>query len=120
MKALEQVVTSLWPRLWNGEKVDIAVDAVEHPAHRPDLFGVPPAAWDMGQSCDWVWRLANASRVHVQCFDRGPMPSLRFHVDKYDPDAGLVSAIKHLLLETPAGPMLAMAGLALVAAKAGE
>jgi len=119
MQRIELVVQQLWPRLRNGEKIDVPTWAVEHPSTRPDLFGVPPAAWDMGQRCDFVWRLGERrGRVHVQCFNQNGVPTLRFHVDRWDPDNGLGDAIMHLLFETPAGPLVGLVALAFVAVRA--
>ncbi len=118
MQRIESVVQELWVRLFNGEKVDVPAWSVEHPFWRPDLFGVPPAAWDMGQRCDFVWRLGERGRIHAQCFQRDGVPTVRFHLDKYDPESGLGNAILHLLLETPAGPVIGLATLGLIIARA--
>ena len=120
MKRIESVVQALWPQLLRGEKVDVPEVAVEHPSRRSDLFAVPSAAWDMGQRCDYVWRLPEGGRVHAQCFGRDGQRTVRFHLDKYDPDRGLVDALKHLLFETPAGPAIALASAVFVVSRLGR
>lgn len=117
MRSIESVVQALWPRLYRGEKVDVPETTVEHPSWREDLFAVPSAAWDMGQRCDYVWRLPQGGRIHAQCFERDGQRMVRFHLDKYDPDRGLVDALLHLVFETPAGPAIAFAGVVLVASR---
>jgi len=117
MRRIESVVQALWPQLLRGEKIDASEMAVEHPSCRTDLFAVPPAAWDMGQRCDYVWRLPAGGRVHAQCFEQGGQRTVRFHLDKYDPDRGLVDAVKHLVFETPAGPVLALASAVFVVSR---
>lgn len=117
---IEDVVNALMPRLRAGEKVDVATCLVEHPSSRPDLFARPPGAWDMGQTCDYVWRLDAGGRVHAQCFGNNGNQVVRFHLDKHDPQRGVVDAVLHLVLETPAGPALALAGLVFLATKVGR
>jgi hypothetical protein len=121
MRPVEDVVNALMPRLRAGEKVDVPAHVVEHPQSRPDLFAVPPGgAWDMGQTCDYVWRLEAGGRVHAQCFNRERRRVVRFHLDRYDPDRRLIDAALHFVLETPAGPALAFAGVAFLVAKIGR
>jgi hypothetical protein len=120
MNRLEGVVNELMPRLRAGEKVDVAAHVVEHPRVRPDLFAPPPGAWEMGQTCDYVWRLESGGRVHAQCFTQNGRPVVRFHLDKYDPQRGLLDAALHFVLETPAGPALAFAGVAFLVTKIGR
>jgi len=91
--------------------------AVEHPAWRADLFAVPSAAWDMGQRCDYVWRLPEGGRIHAQCFEHERQRMVRLHLDKYDPDRGLVDALMHLVFETPAGPAIALASAVFVVSR---
>lgn len=120
MRRIEDVVNGLMPRLRAGEKVDVAAHLVEHPRSRPDLFVAPPGAWDMGQSCDYVCRLEAGGRVHAQCFGGDGQQVVRFHLDKYDPQRGLFDAALHFVLETPAGPALALAGLTFLVTKIGR
>ena len=47
-------------------------------------------------------------------------PVVRFHLDRYDPDRGLIDAALHFVLETPAGPALAFAGVAFLVTKIGR
>lgn len=47
-------------------------------------------------------------------------PVVRFHVDKYDPQRSLLDAALHFVLETPAGPALAFAGVAFLVTKIGR
>ncbi len=117
MRRIESVVQALWPQLLRGEKVEMPELAVEHPSWRTDLFAIPPAAWDMGQRCDYVWRLPEGGRIHAQCFERSGRRTVRFHLDKYDPDRGLVDAFMHLVFETPAGPAIALASAVLVVSR---
>jgi hypothetical protein len=117
MQRIESVVQQLWSRLQNGEKVDVPTWAVEHPSSRPDLFGVPPEAWPMGQTCDFVWQLGDRGRVHAQCFEANGTKTVRLHLDKWDPERSIGDAIMHLLFETPAGPLIGGAVLVFVAAK---
>jgi hypothetical protein len=118
MQRIESVVQQLWSRLHKGEKVDVPIWAVEHPSSRPDLFGIPPEAWPMGQHCDFVWRLGDRGRVHAQCFETNGNATVRFHLDKWDPERSLGHAVMHLLFETPAGPAIGAAALLFFAAKA--
>ena len=72
----------------------------------------------MGQTCDYVWRLGKRGRVHAQCFERDGTPTVRFHIDKWDPQNGIGEALLHLLLETPAGPAMGVVAAAFLAMQA--
>ncbi len=114
MRHIESIVQALWPQLVRGQKVAVPEAAVEHPSSRTDLFAVPTGAWDVGQHCDYVWRLRDGGRVHAQCFERDGQRVVRFHLDKYDPDSGPVDALMHLLFETPAGSAIVLASAVFV------
>ena len=112
---IDDFVRRYWSVLQAGRKIEVAADEIEHPAARRDLFVVPPAAWPVGQSCDYVWRLDGGGRVHAQCFTRDGRGMIRFHVDRWDPDRSPGDAILHAIRETPLGPVLGVAAvLALV------
>jgi hypothetical protein len=95
MKRIDELVTELWPRIARGEKVHVGAEDVEHPRNRRDLFQELRAAWPDGQRCDYAWRLREGGRVHVQCFGTGAGATMRIHLDRWDPDAGLVAALLH-------------------------
>lgn len=114
MHTIECTLNRIWPKLTRGEKVDVPVFEVEHPADRPDLFRPPPGALPTGQTCDYVWRLEDGGRVHAQCFQVGALPTVRFHVDRFDPERSPADWLAHALFETPLVPALAVAGLALI------
>ncbi len=114
MHSIECTLRRIWPQLVLGEKVDVPLYEVEHPASRPDLFRPPPGALPTGQTCDYVWRLDEGGRVHAQCFQVGAQPTVRFHIDQYDPERSPMDWLAHAVFETPLVPALAVAGLALL------
>lgn len=65
-----------------------------------------------GQVEDWAHTLGEG-RVHVHICPDGRMLA---HLDRWDPDRGLVSLLKHVFLETKAGKIVAIgAGVAATA-----
>jgi len=120
MRRIDEAVKELWPRLVRGEKLHVAAGVVEHPRDRPDLFAPPPGAWPDGQTCDYVWRLGRGGRVHAQCFGSDEHATIRLHLDRWDPDAGLVSAALHFLVETPLGRVVGLVATAFVAFRFGR
>ncbi len=109
MERIDDFVRRYWPQLMRGEKIEVPAAWIEHPASRPDLFGVPPGAWPVGQTCDYVWRLREGGRIHAQCFGRNGSPMLRVHLDRFDPDRSFGDLLLHAIHETPVGPILGAA-----------
>jgi hypothetical protein len=115
MKTIDDLVREVWPRLARGDKIHVALRHVEHPRDRPDLFTGLPNAWPDGQRCDYAWRLRDGGRVHAQCFGTGEGATIRFHLDRWDPDAGPVPALLHVLFETPLGRVASLTAAAVAA-----
>lgn len=97
MRRLEDVVNVLMPRLWE-------------PARR----SMSRLIWS---SIRGPVPTSSSSTGRVEHDGR---PVGRFHLDKHDPDRGVVDAVLHLVFETPAGPALALAGLVFLVAKVGR
>ena len=118
MERLETIIRRYASELWAGRHVELSALRVEHPAWRPDLFSPLPTAWPVGQQCDFAHRVGDGSRIHAQCFVRDGQSKIRFHRDRWDPDAGLANWLCHGLFETPAGPaLLSLAAIALITSK---
>jgi hypothetical protein len=114
MRRLDQFVAEFWAALVAGKHLEYALGEVEHPLERPDIFRQPDGAWPAGQTCDYVWRLEDGSRIHAQCFVRDSARRVRLHRDQWDPQASLPRLIAHGLFETPIGGiLLAAAGILL-------
>jgi len=103
-------IASNWVALAAGKKIWINVRPGDHP--RFSTLFKANTGWPAGQHCDFTASYRDGSRVHVQCFatERG-MLRLRVHRDQFDPDQGVLNLVLHGLLETPAGPMLALVAL---------
>lgn len=113
MEPIDCFVRRTWVALENGEALEVAAHAIEHPLARPDLFLRAGEAWPVGQTCDYVWPLDDGSRIHVQCIDSPQGPRIRVHRDRWDPNRDLSSLIAHGLFETPLLPILGVICLGL-------
>ena len=119
MERIENVVNRYWKNLLAGQKVHIPTWAVEPIEGRPDLFAVTTQAWPVGQTCDYIWRLPAGGRIHAQCCTYEGQQTLRFHLDRWDPQRTFGDFVAHGLFETPIGPVLgAVLAVSLVAAAA--
>lgn len=67
-----------------------------------------------GQISDYSKSLSNGSRLHLQEYPNGQH---YLHLDRYDPQKGFTSMIKHMLFETWSGPLLLTGSLAYLYSK---
>jgi len=88
-----------------GEKL-VAPAFLPHPSFGG--FRAITLATPAGQCSDWVVPDVQGGRIHVHLHCDGRMEA---HRDRYDPDQGLESLVKHLVTETFVGPTLAVCGL---------
>lgn len=93
-------ISGQWPVLASGQKI-VAPLWLSHPSaagFRPIGVATPS-----GQCADWGLPYPDGSRVHVHEFVDG---RIVVHRDRFDPDAGPLSLLAHLLGETFVGPVL--------------
>lgn len=96
-------INNNWLELKKGRKLFVRQRGLPHPGNADSGF-TRVIGWPVEQSCDWGLPLEDGSRVHVQCFTtKEGTPVYGIHRDRWDPSRGLASALKHLVLETPAG-----------------
>lgn len=101
-------ITSCWNELARGSKLQV-------PGHLPHPRWVGFHAIDVatpeGQCSDWGLSLTDGSRIHVHEYSDGRLVA---HRDRFDPAAGFLNAVKHLLTETFVGPALLAVGVVVV------
>lgn len=110
MWSWQSFIGANWVALAAGKKIWVTLHPHQHPRLSP-LFKAN-TGWPVGQHSDYTASYRDGSRIHVQCF--GPENGLlrmRLHRDQFDPDQSPLHFLLHGLLETPAGPLLAVAAL---------
>jgi hypothetical protein len=90
-----------WGELCAGEKVPVPAE-LPHP--EVVGFSFTRLASNVGQSADWVYSLADGSRLHAHEYPDG---RIVIHRDELDPSQGPATATFHWMSETREGNLLA-------------
>ena len=97
-----------WGALLRGRWLQ-APSRLTHPSRAG--FRRLAAAEPRGQVADWALSCDDGSRVHVHEHADGRLIA---HRDQHDPDAGIGSAVLHVVKETAVGPLVVLGIVAAV------
>ncbi|MCI0340657.1 MAG: hypothetical protein L0216_05830 [Planctomycetales bacterium] len=87
-------IARAWPHLVEGRKLRVP-RRLPHPT--ASGFRRTHLAEPVGQQKNWALALADGSRLHLHEFGDGRLTA---HWDRIDPDAGLLRAVWHWLVES--------------------